>query len=114
MPPQRASALDPLQPLSVAGTIRGLRPSPHGDTDGAILEDGTLLQFPAHAGRQFAEVRREGAPVVAVGFGTANDLGRTIAIAMLGLSADRLTLVKPPPAKSRKHPDGRKGREEET
>lgn len=112
-PLERASALAPLQPLSVAGTIRALRPNPHGDTDGAILEDGTLLQFPPHAGRQFAELLREQASVAAICFGTANDLGRTIAIAMLGPSADRLTLVKPAPAKPRKRPDDRKGREEE-
>jgi hypothetical protein len=50
--------------------------------------------------------------VAALGFGTANDLGRTVAIAMLGPSADRLTLVKPAPAKPKKHRDGPKGREE--
>ena len=50
--------------------------------------------------------------MAAVGFGAANDLGRTAAIAMLGPSADRLTLVKPAPTKPKKHPGGPKGREE--
>jgi hypothetical protein len=40
-PPERASALGPLQSLSVAGTIRVIRRNPHGDIDGVILEDGT-------------------------------------------------------------------------
>ena len=53
-PPERASALGPLQSLSVAGTIRVIRRNPRGDIDGVILEDGTLLQFLPHAGRQFA------------------------------------------------------------
>src|SRR6266446_7710599 len=42
-PPNRAGALGPLQSLSVAGTIRVIRRNPHGDIDGVILEDGTLL-----------------------------------------------------------------------
>jgi hypothetical protein len=113
-PPERAGALGPLQPLSVAGIIRVIRRNPHGDTDGVVLEDGTLLHFPPHAGRQFAELLREGRRLAAAGFGTVNDFGQTIAVAMLGPSADALALVEPPPAKPKRHPEDRKIREEES
>ena len=113
-PPERASALGPLQSLSVAGIIRVIRWNPNGENDGVILEDGTLLQFPPHAGRQFAKLIREGQLLAAVGFGTVNDFGQTIAVAMLGRSADALALVEPPPAKPKRHPEDRKVREEES
>jgi hypothetical protein len=108
-----ASTLGPLQPLSVTGNIRVVRRNPHGDIDGAVLEDGTLLHLPPHAGRQFAELLQEGRLLTATGFGTANEFGQTIAVAMLGPSTDALALVEPPPAKSKRHPEDRKVREEE-
>jgi hypothetical protein len=113
-PPERAVGLGPLRALSVAGTIRLIKRNPHGDIDGVILDDRTLLHFPPHAGRQFAKLLREGEPIAGVGFGTVNDFGRTIAVAMLGRSTDALVLVEPPPAKPKKHPEDRKAREEES
>ena len=113
-PPERAVALGPLQSLSAAGTIRLIKRNPHGDIDGAVLDDRTLLHFPPHAGRQFAKLLREGEPIAVIGYGTVNDLGRTVAVAMLGRSTDALVLVEPPPAKPRKHPEDRQVREEES
>ena len=113
-PPERAGAVGPLQPLSVAGTIRLVRRNPHGDTDGVVLADGTLLHFPPHAGRQFADLLREGQGITALGFGTVNDLGKTIAVAMLGRSAGPLALIEPPPVKPKRHPEDRRVREEES
>ncbi len=78
------------------------------------MQDGTLLHFPPHAGKQFAKLIREGQPLAAVGFGTANDFGQTVAVAMLGRSASELALVEPPPAKPKRHPEDRKVREEES
>ena len=113
-PPERAGAVGPLQPLSVAGTIRLVRRNPHGDTDGVVLADGTLLHFPPHAGRQFADLLLEGQGITALGFGTVNDLGKTIAVAMLGRSAGPLALIEPPPVKPKRHPEDRRVREEES
>src|SRR5258708_18070410 len=103
-PPERASALGPLQSLSVAGTIRVIRRNPHGDIDGVILEDGTLLHFPPHAGKQFAKLIREGQVLAAVGLGTANDLGQNIPAAVLGCSTRAPALVQPPPPKPKPRP----------
>jgi hypothetical protein len=114
IPPERAGAVGPLQPLSVAGTIRVVRRNPHGDTDGVVLEDGTLLHFPPHAGRQCADLFREGQVITALGFGTVNDFGKTIAVAMLGRSAGTLALIEPPPVKPKRHPEDRRVREEES
>ena len=112
-PPERAGALGPLQPLGVTGVIRVVRRNPHGEIDGVVLEDGTLLHLPAHGGRQFAELLREGRSLSAAGFGTANEFGQTIAVAMLGPSTDALALLEPPRPKSKRHPEDRKAREEE-
>jgi hypothetical protein len=113
-PPERAGAVGPLQALSVAGAIRMVRRNPHGDADGVVLTDGTLLHFPPHAGRQFADLLREGQVITALGYGTANDFGKTIAVAMLGCSEGTLDLIAPPPVKPKRHPDDRSVREEES
>jgi hypothetical protein len=73
-----------------------------------------LLAPMRHAGRQFAKLIREGQVLAAVGFGTVNDFGQTIAVAMLGRSVDALALVEPPPAKPKRHPGDKKVREEES
>lgn len=113
-PPERAATLPVLQPLSVAGKIRVVRRNPHGDTDGIIFEDGTVLNLPPHGGRQFAELLREGHLLAAVGFGTVNDFGRAIAAAMIGPSADALAVIEPPPVRPKRHPEDNKVREEES
>jgi hypothetical protein len=113
-PPERAGALGPLQPLGIVGTIRIVRRNPHADIDGVIFEDGTILHFPPHAGKQFAQLLREGRPLAAVGFGTVNDWGQAIAAAMIGRSADALALIEPPPVKPKRHPEDRKVRDEES
>ena len=113
-PPERAGAIGALQPLSVVGTIRVVKRNPHGEIDGVIFEDGTILHFPPHAGRQFARLLREGQLLAAVGFGTANDFGQAIAAATIGPSADALALVEPPPVKPKRHPEDRRVREEES
>jgi hypothetical protein len=100
--------------LKEGGVLGGSRGNEIGDIDGVILEDGTLLHFPPHAGRQFAKLIREGQLPAAVGFGTVNDFGQTIAVAMLGRSADSLALVEPLPAKPKRHPEDRKIHEEES
>jgi hypothetical protein len=113
-PPERAGILHTLQPLSVAGTIRVVRRNPHGDIDGIIFEDGTILNLPPHAGRQFAGLLREGRLLAAAGFGTVNDFGRAIAAAMIGPSADALTLIEPPPVRPKRHPEDSRIHEEES
>jgi hypothetical protein len=112
-PPERASAVGALQPLSVAGAIRVVRRNPHGEIDGVIFEDGVILHFPPHAGRQFESLLREGQLLAAVGFGTVNDFGQAIAAAMIGPSADALALIEAPPVKPKRRPEDRRVREEE-
>jgi hypothetical protein len=113
-PLERAGTLGALQPLSVAGAIRVVKWNPQGDIDGVIFEDGTILHFPPHAGRQFAGLLREGQRLAAAGFGTVNDFGQAIAAAMIGPSADALALIEPPRVKPKRHPEDRKVREEES
>ena len=117
-PPERAGGLPVLQPMRAEGRVRLLRRNPHGDADGAILEDGTLVHFPPHAGRQFAAVLAEGQPLAAAGFGTANEFGRSLAAATLGAAPDALAPIAPPRPKPRAdkdhlHPPGQPPRHED-
>ena len=99
--------------MAIRGVIRVVKRNPHGEIDGVVLEDGTLLQLPPQGGRQFVDLLREGRLLAAAGFGTANEFGQTIAVAMLGPSTDALALVEPPRPKPKRHPEDRKAREEE-
>jgi hypothetical protein len=112
-PPERAGAVGALQPLSVVGAIGVVKRNPHGEIDGVIFDDGIILHFPPHAGRQFARLLREGQLLAAVGFGTVNDFGQAIAAAMIGPSADALGLIEPPPVKPKRRPEDKRVREEE-
>jgi hypothetical protein len=101
-PPERASFSGPLKPLRAEGRIKYAKRNPHGEIDGAILEDGTILLFPPHAGETFAEQLKGGQPLHALGFGTSNQYGTSIAVAMLGSSRESLTVIGPAPRKEKK------------
>ena len=102
IPPERASFAGPLQPLRAEGTIRYAKHNPRGEIDGAILEDGTILQFPPQADEAFVKQLESDQPLYAVGFGTSNQYGISIAAAMLGSSKESLRPIVPAPHKPKK------------
>jgi len=55
IPSERASFVGSLQPLRAEGTMRYAKRDAHGEIDGAILEDGTILQFPPQPDEAFVE-----------------------------------------------------------
>ena len=101
-PRERSDASEPLRSFSVHGKIKHLKRDPKGRCDGAILEDGTILEFPPHAGEAFVDHTKADQIVHATGFGTANHHGASVAVAMFGSSPESLVPIKPYPDGSKK------------
>lgn len=102
IPPERASFVEPLQPLRAEGRIKYAKRNPHREIDGAILEDGTILQFPPQPAEALTEELESGQLLHAVGFGTSNEYGTSIAAAMLGSSKKSLRPIGTAPHKPKK------------
>jgi hypothetical protein len=113
IPPERASFVGTMQPLRAKGAIRYAKRNAHGEVDGAILEDGTILQFPPQADDAFVEQLKSNQPIHAVGFGTSNEYGTSIATAMLGSSMDSLRPIGPALHKPKKPKPHKKPEEEQ-
>ncbi|MGZ3334391.1 MAG: hypothetical protein ACXWOV_03915 [Isosphaeraceae bacterium] len=52
---------------TVEGKVERLTTAPKGETDGAVLADGTMLHWPPHMGDRFAAVAERGDMVRAMG-----------------------------------------------
>ncbi len=68
-----------------------------GEVNGAMLEDGTSLRLPPHEAARLDSRLAPGQTVVAQGFGTANNLGRVLAVRAIGASRDSLIVLNAPP-----------------
>lgn len=53
---------------TIEGTIERFTTAPKGETDGAVLDDGTVLHWPPHLGDNFAGIVAKGDRVKAAGF----------------------------------------------
>jgi hypothetical protein len=98
---ERSDASEPLRSFSVQGKIKHLKRDPKGRCDGAILEDGTILEFPPHAGEAFVDQTKADQIVHVTGFGTANHHGASVAVAMFGSSPESLVPIEPYPHESK-------------
>ncbi|HVW39536.1 MAG TPA: hypothetical protein VHB99_19595, partial [Pirellulales bacterium] len=58
---------------TIKGVVRSLTTAPKGETDGAILDDGTTLHWPPHLEVEFRNVAAEGDRVEATG---SNERGK--------------------------------------
>ncbi|HEY0792034.1 MAG TPA: hypothetical protein VGD78_13305 [Chthoniobacterales bacterium] len=92
-PPRPAHA--DAQLLNARGTIRVLTRARHGEVDGVVLSDGTMVHFPPHATQPFAALLREGNVLAATGHGTANEYGRSLEAEAVGPSLDQLQKLAP-------------------
>lgn len=111
-PLERSALTGPLQPFRLGGKIKYIKQNSHGDIDGVILEDGATLVFPPHAGYSLAEHLEPEQPLHAVGFGTSNQYGTSVAVAMLGSSPESLAPIGPAPHKARKPKAAKKPEDE--
>jgi hypothetical protein len=94
-PHDHSDASEALKPFCVQGKIKHLKRDPRGRCNGAILDDGTILEFPPHAGETFIESAKANQAVHATGFGTSNRHGASVAVAMVGDSPDTLAPIRP-------------------
>jgi hypothetical protein len=96
------------QPMNATGTIKVLTHAARGEIDGAVLDNGTIVHFPAPVGTRYANLFQVGAPLAAVGYGTINTYGRSLEATSIGPSADHMQTVnaiddRPPGGPGERH-----------
>ena len=71
--PRRGPGAEDRKTTTIKGVVRSLTTAPKGETDGAILDDGTTLHWPPHLEDEFRNVAAEGDRVEATG---SNERGK--------------------------------------
>lgn len=106
-----AWAQQPVTPQSVppvVGQVQQYLLTPHGEVDGLLLGDGTVVKFPPHLGATLASTVRPGDSVSAVGFvGPATGYGRAVKAIAITNAGTGQTVVDQPPATRPLPPDVR-------
>lgn len=83
---------------TVTGTVQQYLLNPHGEVDGLLLSDGTVVKFPPHLGIALATSIKAGDAVTAVGFiGPNTSQGRAMKALSVTNSQTGQTLVDEPP-----------------
>lgn len=91
---------------SVTGTVQQYLLNPHGEVDGLLLSDGTVVKFPPHLGMTLATSMKTGDAVTVVGFlGPTIPQGRAIKALTITNTKTGQTLVDQPPATRPLPPD---------
>src|SRR5437867_7153735 len=84
---------------SVAGVVQQYLLSPHGEVEGLLLADGTVVKFPKHLGVALASSVRPTDQVTVVGFlGTATPQGRAVKALTITNTRTGQALMDQPPA----------------
>uniref|UniRef100_E1TJP2 Putative secreted protein n=1 Tax=Burkholderia sp. (strain CCGE1003) TaxID=640512 RepID=E1TJP2_BURSG len=73
-----------LSRLSAQGQVARVTTAPHGEPDGVILSDGTVIKLTPPVAQQFATLVRTGATVSAQGYGTRNEYGTALQATAFG------------------------------
>jgi hypothetical protein len=73
-----------LAKLSVKGTVARVTTAPHGEPDGVMLSDGTIVKIPPPVTQQFARLLRLDVVVAAIGYGTRNRYGEALQATAFG------------------------------
>lgn len=92
LPPHLRTAQ--LQNLQVEGKVQAVLSGPAGDTNGVVLEDGSIVRFAPMALNQPVAI---GSYLAASGVGTRNSYGVAIEALRMGDSAQSLQAVGAPP-----------------
>lgn len=83
---------------SVTGTVQQYLLNPHGEVDGLLLSDGTIVRFPPHLGIALATSVKAGDTITAVGFlGPNTSQGRAMKALSITNTKTSQTLVDEPP-----------------
>jgi hypothetical protein len=81
-----------------AGTVRQYLLTPHGEVEGVLLKDGTVVRFPPHLGATFVGIVKPGDEVAVVGFlGPTTPYGRAIkALSITNKKTGQFVVDQPP------------------
>ena len=83
---------------SVNGTVQQYLLNPHGEPDGLLLSDGTVIKFPPHLGVALASHVKPGDPVEVIGFlGVQAPQGRAVKALSIRNTTTGQTLLDQPP-----------------
>lgn len=82
-----------LKELKVSGKVGTMLTGPHGEPNGVLLDDGTIVRIGPHEAYGFAALLKPGADFAAVGYGTENSFGRAIEATSVGATAESLQPV---------------------
>jgi hypothetical protein len=83
--------------MKASGKVQALLYAPRGEVHGVILEDGTQIRVPPHAGYALAGVFQVGQPIAAEGYGTTNEFGRSLEATAIGAPGGAMTPIYGPP-----------------
>lgn len=78
------------QPLQVEGSIAHWLVGHKGEAKGFILSDGTYLHIPPHVGKTLTERVKQGDRILAIGYGTRNDIGTSLTVEAIELNGQPL------------------------
>lgn len=76
-----------------AGVVRRTLTGRRGETNGVILDDGTVVRLPPHVGEAFANILVPGTRLVARGYGSSGPTGTALEAVALGSSEGAMTSV---------------------
>ena len=79
--------------MQADGKIRVVLYAPRGETEGAVLDNGTIVRMPPHIGAQFASLLQAGQAISARGYGTENQFGRCIEATEIGAAGQTPTAI---------------------
>ena len=99
-PPAPVQSMPPGQPTpTVSGTVQQYLLTPHGEVEGLLLADGTIVRFPPHLSAALASTVKPGDAVTVAGFlVSATGQGQTVKALTITNTATGQTVADQPPA----------------
>jgi hypothetical protein len=82
-----------LKPLQAEGKVKVVLVAPRGETDGVVLDNGTIIRVPPDIGAQYSAWLQVGQSIAANGYGTENQFGRCLQATAIGQSGQPLTPI---------------------
>jgi hypothetical protein len=82
--------------MQASGAIKAVLHSPRGDTNGALLEDGTIVRMPPREADRLGDALAAGKPLFVKGNGISSPLGKVIMARQIGPDESHLTEVATP------------------
>lgn len=83
-------------PQEVSGTVKEQLHTPHGDVDGVLLSDGTIVRLPPPEATRLAADLTVGKTLYARGPGSEGPLGKVLAAEAIGVDKDHTQTIAAP------------------